>query len=157
MGTPCLDAIAEGSGSEVFQFIGEGQIASLASNTCVSLENNDPQLGGKLIMGKCNAESSFEMAASGQMKLRSMGNYCLVASSMGVSVEDCSESNVGGKFSQVAVTEFEPNAAASLKNGANLLKAAAKRRFHSATLGTFGPRMQPPMPLPGFMLWRALI
>jgi len=125
---PCLDAIAEGSGSEVFQFIGEGQIASLASNTCVSLENNDPQLGGKLIMGKCNTESSFEMAASGQMKLRPMGNYCLVASSMGVSVEDCSESNVGSKFSQVAVTEFDPNAAASLKNGANLLKAAAKRQ-----------------------------
>merc|ERR1712186_285427 len=46
----------------------------------------------------------------------------------GVSVKDCSENVVGGKFSQVAVSEFDPNAAASLKNGASLLNAAAKRQ-----------------------------
>jgi len=125
---PCLDAIAEGSGSEVFQFQGEGQISNLASNQCATLENNDPQLGGKLAMGSCNSGASFAMAPNGQVKLQPMGNYCVVASATGVTVEDCSEGVSGDKFFQVAVSEFDPNAAATLKNGASLLNAAAKRQ-----------------------------
>ena len=116
---PCLDTIAEGSGSEVFQFQGEGQILNLASNTCI-------HPGGKLSVGKCNSDSSFEMASNGQLTLSPMGNYCVVASPTGVTLEDCSESVSGDKFIQVAVSEFDPNAAATLKNGASLLNAAAK-------------------------------
>jgi len=125
---PCLDSIAEGSGSEVFQLTGEGQVSNVASGTCITLENNDPELGGKVMMGTCKTGSSFEMAANGQLKLKPMGNYCLAASSGGVSVEECSASGNGDKFSPVAVSDFDPNAAATLKDSASLLKAAAKRQ-----------------------------
>merc|ERR1712141_587860 len=66
------------------------------------------------------------MGSNGQLTLSPMGNYCVVASPTGVTVEDCSES--GDKFIQVAVSEFDPNSAATLKNGASLLNAAAKRQ-----------------------------
>merc|ERR1712018_809462 len=61
-----------------------------------------------------------------------MGNYCLVASSTRISVEDCTEAEGSAEnsdqFFQVGVPEFDAAGGAGMQSGAALLNAAARRQ-----------------------------
>ena len=129
---PCLSAIAAGDGSEIFQFK-NGALQNVASATCITLANGDA-LAGKMVMAACPEEAGdgrgiFELTSKGQLKL-GVGDYCLVASGSALSVQDCAEAEAGAgsKFFQAGVGSFDPSAAAGVKYGAAMLKAAAERQ-----------------------------
>ena len=129
---PCLSAVAGGDGREIFQF-SDGALMNAASKTCVTLANGDA-VAGKMVMAACPEEvgdgrSVFELTSKGQLKL-GVGNFCVVATPAGVSVQDCAEAEAGaaGKFFQAGVPEFDPSAALGVKYGAAMLKAAAERQ-----------------------------
>lgn len=131
---PCLESIARGTGGEVFRFNDESQLVSMATLTCVVVANGDVSTGGKLAMQDCrdaaeagDGRSNFELTSEGQLRFRSMGNYCVSASTAGAAVRDCAAAGVEG-FAPAAVAELDPDTIASARDAAELLLAAARRQ-----------------------------
>jgi hypothetical protein len=94
---PCLAAIVDGDGTEIFSFGVGGELVSAPSNTCVSLSSglvarhvivNAAWFGwapvvncSNVVLGSCGPESSaFELQASGQIKASRDGDVCLTLS-----------------------------------------------------------------------------
>jgi hypothetical protein len=139
---PCLLAIAAGDGREVMELDKDGQIASMADNSCITLVDGDTSGGGALAMEDCsaNAESTdgrtvFAVTANGQLKMPRLGNFCVTmlgdgASRARAAVQDCAEAEDNtdsrDKFFMVAVPEFDPRVASAAKQQAALLAAAGE-------------------------------
>jgi hypothetical protein len=94
---PCLAAIVDGDGTEIFSFGVGGELVSAPSNTCVSLSSglvarhvivNAAWFGwaplvncSNVVLGSCGPESSaFELQASGQIRASRDGDVCLTLS-----------------------------------------------------------------------------
>ncbi len=85
--TPCLDAVANGIGHEVFLPSAGGALASATRpDHCLTLADGSAADGGQLVMSDCPAAAevddgrgAFEPTAPGQLKFSSMGNYCVSA------------------------------------------------------------------------------
>ena len=93
--------------------------------------------GGKLALETCttaadadDGRSSWTMTSAGQMKLASLGNYCLDVSAQGPIVHECVDESVtgGDRFTLVAVPEFHMKTSIATKSSASLLNAAARRQ-----------------------------
>jgi len=88
---PCLDAIAGGSGAEIFS-AREGGIASLASGKCITLSS------GKVSMGRCGVDASFlEVQANGQVKFTKLGDYCMVGTGVAPCADAASSADASDK------------------------------------------------------------
>ena len=134
---PCLSAIAAGDGREIFRFNGEDQLVNAETSKCMTLLNADTSMGGKLALETCttateanDGRSSWGLTTAGQLKLATIGNYCLDVSATHPAVRACANDDVGGgdRFALVAVPEFDASASASSKSTAALLKASAGRQ-----------------------------
>jgi len=135
----CLRSIAAGAGEEVFLWNEASQIVSATTGQCVSLANGDTARGGKVVLQDCgeaseagDGRSNFELTASGQLKFKHMGNYCLVVSQEGGRVLDCSAAEESAaaqdNFFPSAVSEFSSKAATDAWDMAAVLNAAASRQ-----------------------------
>lgn len=121
----CLDAMASGSGEEIFNFSPMSQLVSAASGQCVIVSN------GALSMQDCegamdagDGRSIFAISTSSRVQTRA--GYCLSASEVGASAVPCSQDQNGVRV--VAVPVFDPAAVAPVQDAAALLRAAAARQ-----------------------------
>lgn len=135
----CLDAIASGSGAEVFGLNGRSQLVAAASGKCVSLASD----GQKLLMQDCDAafeagdgRSTLSLTPAAQLQFRSFGNYCLAASAAGASAVPCEEAD---SVVLTAVPDFDPTAVEQVRDSAALLRAATTRQ--RALLATLQDRL----------------
>merc|ERR1712117_873885 len=85
----CMDALASGSGAEVFNFNSVSQLVSAASGKCISIAK------GGLSMQDCegaadagDGRSTFVISASSRVQSRA--SYCLSTSAVGASAVPCS-------------------------------------------------------------------
>jgi len=125
---PCLRTLADGSGSEVFNFNSAGQLQSSAGE-CVS-----GGAAGKLTLASCasraGAESALSVTQNGQLKFR-QGNGCIVAKGASLAVQPCDEagrsSDAADKFIMVGVPTFDRGAASAAKMSADLALRTAHR------------------------------
>lgn len=127
-GLSCLDAIARGSGEEVFSLNSKSQLVAVTGE-CVSLVGGSSQ---KLVMQDCegaaeagDGRSNFVLSPSSQVKTKD--GYCIAASAAGASAAPCSaeeESTV----TAVAVPEFDAGPAGLVQDAAALLRAAVARQ-----------------------------
>ena len=123
----CLDAIASGSGAEVFAFNSASQLVSAISGLCISVAN------GGLSMQDCeeavdagDGRSTFLLAPSSRVQSRT--GYCLAASGAGASAAPCSVVDQGSGVAMLAVPGLDLATAAPIKDAAALLRAAATRQ-----------------------------
>merc|ERR1712154_659812 len=123
----CLDAIASGSGAEVFAFNSASQLVSALSGLCVSVAN------GGLSMQDCeeaidagDGRSTFLLSPSSRLQSRT--GYCLAASEGGASASPCSVVDQGDGVAMVAVPGLDLATAAPAQDAAALLRAAAARQ-----------------------------
>ena len=135
----CLQAIASGAGREIFTWNDESQLVSMHEGKCISLASGTASDSGGLAMQDCtealeagDGRSNFELTATGQLRFKSLGDYCIVASHASVHVQDCgaaAESTAAqDKFFLSAVPEFDPSRAVAAADAAALLQAAAARQ-----------------------------
>jgi len=122
----CLDAMASGSGTEVFNFSPSSQLVSAVSGQCISINK------GGLSMQDCegavdagDARSTFVITPSS--RVQSKTGYCLSASAVGASAVPCSVDQ-GSGVTMEAVPGLDLAAAATVKDAAALLRAAAARQ-----------------------------
>jgi len=83
---PCLQTIAIGDGTDIFQFSSKGQLENIGSHECVIL--NEEHGGKHLGMGACASTSfaassrhQYQPQANGQVKLGRLEASCLTISS----------------------------------------------------------------------------
>jgi len=136
--TSCIDAIAAGTGAEVFRLTGEGLLTSSAfSNECAVLADGDAFDGGDITMTSCrtarqaeDGRADFRASANGQLRL-ALGSYCLVVRKQVLAVQDCSiagqSENAGDKFFLTAVPEFDRTFADAARTSAQLAVHTAGR------------------------------
>merc|ERR1711879_222065 len=131
---------ASGKGEDVFSFTPAGQLVSASTGRCVAVSGAGPSLALQGCVSALEANdgrSVFELTAAGQLKLSSMGNYCLQISGAGLaSVGDCGESAVAPadqKIFLAAVPEWDPVPAKLAEDAAALLKAATARQAKLST------------------------
>ena len=106
----CVDAIAAGTGNEIFRLSDDGLlISTMRPDACVTLVDGDASDGGILAVSSCRRASEaedgragFRRTAEGQLQL-SFGNLCVVArDSASIAVADCGEAaqanDAGDKF-----------------------------------------------------------
>merc|ERR1712012_611193 len=120
----CLNAIARGSGEDVFSLNSASQLVSATTGECVSLA------GKRVVMQDCeeavvagDARSLFSLTSSSRLKTKT--GYCLSATSEGAFVAPCSG---GSEVTMIAVPELDLAPAAHVKDTAALLLAAAARQ-----------------------------
>merc|ERR1711920_1211790 len=124
MGSSCLDAIASGSGDEVFSLSPSSQLVSAATGKCVCLVSEGVQTQDCDLAAEAgDGRSIFTLTPSSQLKAKS--GYCLSATTAGASAAPCS---ADGGVAMVAVPELNPAPAAHLKDAAALLSAAEARQ-----------------------------
>lgn len=133
----CLDALASGSGAEVFNVNPVSQLVSAASGQCISIAN------GGLSMQDCegaadagDGRSTFVISASSRVQSRA--GYCLSTSAVGASAVPCSVSHGGVRL--IAVPEVDLAAAGRVRDAAALLRAAVARQ--SSLLGQLKSGLQ---------------
>ena len=120
----CLEAIASGSGDEVFSLNPSSQLVSAATGKCVCLVNDGAQMQDCDVAAEAgDGRSIFTLTPSSQLKANS--GYCLSASAAGASAAPCS---ADGGVAMVAVPELDPAPAAHLQDVAALLSAAEARQ-----------------------------
>jgi len=135
----CIDAIAAGSGDEIFQLSDDGFLMStMRPDACVTLLDGDASGGGTLGVSSCrlalraeDGRAGFRMSAGGQLQL-SYGNLCVVArDAVAIAVADCGEAaqanDAGDKFFMIAIPEFNPAFAAGARASAEIAKQSALR------------------------------
>merc|ERR1712066_64846 len=121
----CLDAIASGSGDEVFSLSSSSQLVSAATGKCVCLVREGVQMQDCDLAAEAgDGRSIFTLTPSSQLKAKS--GYCLSASAAGASAAPCSAD--GGGVAMVAISELDPAPAAHLRDVAALLSAAEARQ-----------------------------
>jgi hypothetical protein len=110
---PCLDAIAAGTGEEIFQLSDDGVLLSGESpDACVVLADGDAAGGGRFLVSSCrtaleaeDGRAEFRMSSTGQLHL-ALGHFCMVARDAEIIATDCEEAsranNAGDKFSMCA-------------------------------------------------------
>merc|ERR1711865_834784 len=95
----CVDAIAAGTGHEIFRLSDDGFLMStMRPDACVTLVDGDAPDGGILAVSSCRRASEaedgragFRSSAAGQLQI-SFGNVCVVARNSGaIAVADCGE------------------------------------------------------------------
>ena len=136
---PCLQAVADGDGGEIFKFNSESQLVTRQGG-CVAASLGSGAVRGALAIEDCgeameanDGRSVFEMSPEGLLRLPQLGNLCLAASSGDVWVGGCDDvagtgSAGGGSFSLVAVPEANPAALRAARDAALLVNAAAARQ-----------------------------
>jgi hypothetical protein len=135
----CVDAIAAGTGNEIFRLSDDGLLMSTVKpDACVTLLDGDASDGGILAVSSCRRASEaedgragFRRSAAGQLQL-SLGNLCVVARNSGaIAVADCGEAaqanDAGDKFFMVAIPEFDPAFAAGARASAETARKSAVR------------------------------
>jgi hypothetical protein len=110
---PCLDALAAGTGEEIFQLSDEGFLLSAdRPDACVILADGDAAGGGRFLVSSCrtaleaeDGRAVFKMSSTGQLHL-ALGHLCVVARDAEIIAADCEEasraSDAGDKFSMWA-------------------------------------------------------
>ena len=73
----CAEAIALGDGRELFSLQGDGQLLSVPGGLCASVGENDIAEGAAVSFGKCDGGSQWEIQGNGQLRLKSVGDFCL--------------------------------------------------------------------------------
>lgn len=128
----CLDAIAAGTGAEIFELNEASQLVSVAQQACVSVADRGALGGGRLLLQDCkdasddtDGRSIFALSAQG--RLAALGNFCVAASASEVTVHDCDAAD-GQGFVAVAVPEFDATTANAARDAAAVLRAAAARQ-----------------------------
>merc|ERR1739844_883909 len=120
----CLDAMASGSGEEVFSFNPISQLVSAVSGQCISVSNGDLSMqDGEGAMDAGDGRSTFDISMS---SVQSRAGYCLSASVVGASAVPCSQDR--GDVRAVAVPGLDLSAVAPVRDAAALLRAAAARQ-----------------------------
>jgi len=84
---PCFDAIAAGTGRDIFTLSDSGALFSVVRpDQCLALADGDAERGGLLELSSCrvamaagDGRAFFESSASGQLRFARMGGYCLSA------------------------------------------------------------------------------
>jgi hypothetical protein len=135
----CVDAIASGTGNEIFRISDDGLLMStMRPDACVTLVDGDASDGGILAVSSCRRASEaedgravFRRSAEGQLQF-SLGNLCVVARDFGaIAAADCAEAaqanDAGDKFFMVAVPEFDPAFAAGARASAETARNSAVR------------------------------
>merc|ERR1712060_203507 len=118
------EAIASGSGDEVFSLSPSSQLVSAATGKCVCLVNDGVQMQDCDVAAEAgDGRSIFALTPSSQLKANS--GYCLSATAAGASAAPCS---ADGGVAMVAVPEFDPTPAAHLQDVAAVLSAAEARQ-----------------------------
>lgn len=122
----CLDVMASGSGTEVFNFSPASQLVSAVSGECISIAN------GGLSMQDCegavdagDGRSTFVITPPA--RVQSKTGYCLSADAVGASAVPCSVDQ-GSGVTMEAVPGLDLAAAATVEDAAALLRAAAARQ-----------------------------
>jgi len=122
----CLDAMASGSGMEVFNINSASQIVSALTGKCISLAHGD------LGMGACadgidagDGRSTFVPTSTSRVETTT--GYCLSASLVGAAAVPCAEDE--GGVAMEAVPAVDHTAAALVKDTAQLLHAAVARQM----------------------------
>jgi hypothetical protein len=118
---PCVDAIVEGSGAEIFSSSKAGQLQT-SSGLCLGV------LSGKLSAMECEeGKDRWTVTGDGQVKL---GNTCLAVAGSEPTAADCDDAAMTGadKFFQVAVPEHDPMAAVAVQEVGALLRASVQRQ-----------------------------
>merc|ERR1719330_617875 len=122
----CLDAMADGSGVEIFSLNIASQLVSALTGQCITVTNG--KLGmqsceGAADAGDCRSTFVVEMAS----QVQSQSGYCLTASAAGASAVPCA-ADLGGGIAMVSTTDWDPATAMPVKDAAALLHAAAARQ-----------------------------
>ena len=73
----CAEAIALGDGRELFSLQGDGQLLSVPGGLCASVGENDLAEGAAVSFAKCDGGSRWEIQGNGQLRLKSVGDFCL--------------------------------------------------------------------------------
>ena len=125
----CLSSIAVGDGREIFRLDGEGLLEHLPSKQCLSAA------GGTVALQSCvtasraiDGRSLWSMSAAGEVQLSQTPDMCLVTTPGGPGVAACSGAGDAGKWSMVAVPEYDPAAVAAMGPGASALAASVARQ-----------------------------
>merc|ERR1711865_68768 len=135
----CVDAIAAGTGHEIFRLSDDGFLMStMRPDACVTLVDGDASDGGILAVSSCRRASEaedgragFRSSAAGQLQI-SFGNLCVVARNSGaIAVADCGEAaqanDASDKFFMVPIPEFDPAFAAGAQASAEMARFSAVR------------------------------
>merc|ERR1712039_81664 len=132
----CVDAIASGTGEEVFRLSEGGLLMSARTpDQCAFLADGDATAGGSLALASCrtvgradDGRGIFKPTSDGQLRV---GSACVVASDHGLGVKDCEEAakleNTGDKFFQLAVPEVDTSLASAARSSAKLAAKSAGR------------------------------
>lgn len=122
----CLDAIASGSGTEIFNYSPDSQLVSAVSGLCISIAT------GGLSMQDCegavdagDGRSTFVLMPPS--RVQSKAGNCLSISAGGVSTVPCF-ADQGGGVTMEAVPGLDIAVVAPLEDVAALLRAAAARQ-----------------------------
>jgi len=121
----CLDAVASGTGKEVFNINAASQIVSAVTGKCISLAH------GGLGMGACGdaidaGDGRSTFVSTSLSRVESTTGYCLSASPAGAAAVPCA-ADVGG-VAMEAVLGVDLSDAAVVEDAAALLNAAAARQ-----------------------------
>merc|ERR1719198_2178791 len=136
--TPCVGAVAAGTGAEVFRLTGEGLLSSNAfPDECAVLVDGDATDGGHIALTPCRSarqaedgRAVFASNAAGQLSI-ALGGLCVIARGGSLAVADCGSAskseNAADKFFFIAVPEFDPTCADAARSSATLALNAAGR------------------------------
>merc|ERR1719198_2774489 len=134
--TPCVEAVAAGTGAEVFRLTDGGLLGTL-SDECAVLVDGDATDGGHIALTSCRSarqaedgRAVFAFNAAGQLSI-ALGGLCVVARGGSLAVSECKTAgqseNAADKFFFVAVPEFDPTFADAARSSATLALNAAGR------------------------------
>lgn len=139
---PCMQAIAAGTGDDVFALNDDSQFVSQSTGKCMSLARMDTVRAPTPLLEDCasaleagDGRSILALTPAGQLKWTAMGNYCVTVGAQQLRAAACidpagMEGSVGSDqiWQLVAVPEFDPAPAARLQEVASLVRASAARQ-----------------------------
>jgi len=133
---PCLLAVAAADGREIWTMTTAGEIVS-STGACLATAGGQGSGDVHVLLSACGGrarcdsghQATWSWDSDGQLRSVGLGGFCLRVTATGASLRGCEgDATETGVFSRVAVPEFDPRVAASARNAAILLEAAAKRQ-----------------------------
>ena len=82
----CAKAVASGDGRDVFALQPSGQLLNVPSKRCASVD--EPKEGTRVSLVDCDSASLWEVQSTGQLKLKSVGDFCLTQEGVAPGLRD---------------------------------------------------------------------
>ena len=82
----CAKAVASGDGRDVFALQPSGQLLNVPSNRCASADESKE--GARASLVDCDSASLWEIQSTGQLKLKSAGDFCLTQEGVAPGLRD---------------------------------------------------------------------